>query len=182
MASQSFHLFRHGSKLKGKKQLKWFFSDRCQYIGNFRRTLWHTSKMGNVLNKTRHSNPIIYKDRRRKIFVSTRGPLLRGKGNELIEKRGKTNLEKKCMWRISGKLLKGTYQAILKIWTHGNSPDTGSIMGQPCKTNSNGFSTRYNKFYGANSYVQCVKLGKEITGAEQSDRTQFCFSSKGLQV
>lgn len=71
--------------------------------------------MGNVLNKTRHSNPIIYKERRRKIFVQQEDPL-RGKGNELMEKRGKTSLEKKWMWRIAGNpIFKGMYQAILKI-------------------------------------------------------------------
>lgn len=106
-----------------------------------------------------------------KILFQQEDPL-RGKGNELIEKRGKTSLEKKWIWRISGNLLKGKYQAILKIWTHGNSPDPGSIMGHPCKTNFNGFSTRYNKFYGGNSYAQCVKLCKEITEAEQSDSSK----------
>lgn len=151
-ASQSFHLFRHGSKLKGKKQLKWLFSNRCRHIRNFR-TVWDTLEVGNVLNKTRHSNPIIYKERRRKIFVQQEDPL-RGKGNELMEKRGKTSLEKKWMWRIAGNpIFKSMYQGILKIWTHGNSPDIGSVTGHPCKTNFNGFSTIYNKFYGANSYL-----------------------------
>lgn len=44
------------------------------------------SEVGNVQNKTRCSNPIIYKETRRKIYIHQEDPL-RGKGNELMEER-----------------------------------------------------------------------------------------------
>lgn len=98
-----------------------------------------------------------------------------------MEERGKTSLEKKWMKRISGKLSKGAYWAIATICTDGNSLDTGSNMGHPCKTNFNGFSTRHNKSLGANLASLCSHESQEIIQTEQPDRALFCFSSRGLQ-